>query len=142
MTEKLDRLGRSELHYAVIDADPARVSGLIRSGAELNRQDRHGWTPLHFAAQLSGEAIHQKQAIEIATMLLDAGALVDPRDGHGNTPLGRAVFSYNGSGELIQLLRGRGADPVSKNTHGVSPFELARRIANYDVAKYFADLGN
>jgi uncharacterized protein len=72
--------------------------------------------------------------------LLDAGALVDPRDSYGNTPLFRAVFNSSGNGDVIKLLRGAGADPYAKNASGISPLKLARTISNYDVRQFFCDL--
>jgi len=41
---------------------------------------------------------------------------------------------------VIRLLRAAGADPASSNSNGVSRLELARKIANFDVARFFADL--
>lgn len=131
--EKLDKAGRSELHYAVVDRNPERVKELVRQGMSVNLADRNGWTPLHFAAQNYDEGM--------ARLLLDSGASVDPRDANGNTPLFTAVFSSKGRGELIELLRQRGANPTSTNNFGVSPVTLARTIANYDVARFFNDLG-
>ena len=131
--EKLDRGGRSELHNAVIDQRTERVAELLAAGANVNRADKNGWTPLHFAAQ--------GQAVDVAKMLMDAGANPNAQDVHGNTPLFKAVFGSRGEGRLIQLLRENGADPFVSNKHGVSPISLARQIANYDVAKWFDDLG-
>jgi hypothetical protein len=54
--------------------------------------------------------------------------------------LGVAVFNSKGRGELIVLLRERGADAEAVNRYGQSPLGLARLIANYDVRQYFADL--
>jgi uncharacterized protein len=54
--------------------------------------------------------------------------------------LSDAVFNSRGHGGLIAILRKRGADPYRKNHHGVSPLDLARTIANFDVAQFFADL--
>ena len=47
----LDDTGRSDLHYAACDGDLAAVQKLVSRGADVNLQDKHGWTPLHFAAQ-------------------------------------------------------------------------------------------
>ncbi|HZM82946.1 MAG TPA: ankyrin repeat domain-containing protein [Candidatus Limnocylindrales bacterium] len=58
----------------------------------------------------------------------------------GNTPLFVAVFNSQGRGDLIQLLRGAGADPFKQNSSGQTPVGLARLIANYDVAQFFVDL--
>jgi len=131
--EGLDRAGRSELHYAVVDRNLERMKELIRQGMNVNLADRDGWTPLHIAAQ--------NNDAETARFLLDSGATIDPQDSYGNTPLFRAVFNSRGNGELIDLLRQRGADAGSKNKSGVSPVSLARTIGNYDIAQFFDDLG-
>lgn len=55
-------------------------------------------------------------------------------------PLWVAVFNSKGRGELIGLLRAHGADPLHANASGQGPVGLARLIANYDVAQYFADV--
>lgn len=130
----MDKLGRTKLHYVAIDTAPEQqaeeTARLIQDGYDPNAQDKQGWTPLHFAAQEWSEAA--------ARVLLDNGALVDPADNNGNTPLARAVFAYRGRGELIRLLLQAGANPDTSNNHGVSPRSLAKTIANYDVAQFFA----
>jgi uncharacterized protein len=97
-------------------------------------EDRNGRTRLHFAAQNYDE--------DIAHLLLDSGASVDLKDSNGNTPLSTAVFNSRGRGELIRLLRERGADATSTNKFGASPVSLVRTIANYDVARFFNGLGS
>jgi ankyrin repeat protein len=119
------------LHDAIV-SNKHEVPYLIRGGADVNLQDKNGYTPLHFAAQ--------EQEVEIARLLLDHGASINAQDRHGNTPLSTAVFNYSGDGSVIQLLRERGADPFAENNHGISPVGLARSIANYDVARFFDDL--
>ena len=130
--ESPDKDGRSELHYAALENDVNRARKLISAGADVNAQDKGGWTPLHSAAQ--------GNSFDTAVLLLESGAKIDLQDGHGNTPLFRAVFSYKNDGRVIELLRKHGADAFSKNRHGQTPIGLARLIANYDVAKFFADL--
>ena len=58
----------------------------------------------------------------------------------GNSALFIAVFNSLGRGDMIALLRERGADPRLANNSGQTPVGLARLIANYDVARFFADL--
>jgi uncharacterized protein len=128
----VDRYGRAELHYAAADGDMGKVTALLGMGVNPAASDDDGWTPLHAAVQAG--------SFTICVALLDAGAPVDCQDVHGNTPLANAVFEPRGKGDLIQLLRARGADPFLKNRHGVSPFKLARTIANFDVQRFFADL--
>jgi ankyrin repeat protein len=125
-------MGRTPLHYAALEADADRVRQLLDSGSIADAADDNGSTPLHFAAQ--------SNAADAAGLLLEAGASVDARDSYGNTPLSKAVFHSRGFGEVIKLLRAKGADPHTKNNHGVSPLSLARTIANYDVRQFFQDL--
>jgi ankyrin repeat protein len=129
---KPDPLDRTPLHYAVVDKNEPLVVSLIESGADINAVDKDGWTPLHFAAQ--------RQFVGTAELLLDAGAIIDAQDGNGNTPLSNAVFSSHGSGDLIRILRRRGANPNVMNKYGVSPIGLAKTIANYNVIQFFNDV--
>lgn len=124
-----DPAGRSELHYAALVGDLARVEELIRSGADPNVRDRQGFTPLHFAAQ--------SYSPDVATRLIMAGADVDTPNEVGNTPLGVAVFNSQGRGNVIMLLLRARADPDRANNAGVSPRQLAERIVNHDLEKFF-----
>ena len=124
---------RSRLHLAALDNDVTAIERLLAQGDLPDIQDRQGFTPLHFAAQ--------QYSLEAATALLSGGANVDVENSFGNTPLFVAVFNSNGRGELIQLLRTNGADPLHANASGQTPVGLARLIANYDVAQFFSDLG-
>lgn len=128
----VDRYGRTLLHHAALNGDLPQLQTLLAAGAAVNVADDDGWTPLHFAAQTS--------SLPVAAALLRAGAAIDPRDAHGNTPLFKAVFQCRGDGALIALLRAHGADPFAVNRHGQSPVGLARLIANFDTARFFADL--
>ena len=65
---------------------------------------------------------------------------MDAVNSNGNTPLFTAVFNSRGRGELIKLLRHHGADPWHPNNTSQTPIGLARLIANYNVAQFFADL--
>ena len=114
---------------AIIAEDMGCLINLIRDGADVNSKSVEGWAPLHIAAQN-----FQKDA---ALSLLKAGADVDVKDDHGNTPLWKAVFESRGRGEIISLLVLHGADPDLKNNTGKSPRDLANSIANYDVKQFF-----
>ncbi|MFF9362381.1 ankyrin repeat domain-containing protein [Streptomyces griseoluteus] len=129
-----DRQGRTSLHAAALRGDLAEVEQLVGSGADPGAADRSGFTPLHLAAQ--------EGHVDAAQALLDAGAEIDQKNKFGNTALFVAVFNSRGRGDLISLLRERGADPMAENASGQTPLGLARLIANFDVAQYFADLGS
>lgn len=120
------------MHAAVMDGDLSTLQDLLSRGESPDAIDRRGLTPLHLAAQ--------QWSVSAAEVLIGAGAAVDPENEYGNTPLFVAVFNSNGRGELIELLRSHGADPFHVNRSGQTPVGLARLIANYDVAQWFADL--
>ena len=126
--DALDREGRSPLFYAAKDGDLSIVSELIRRGARVNAQDTNLETPLHFAAR--------EFRLNVAKQLIENGANVNAQDAHGNTALSRAVFESRGRGEMIALLLSAGADKALKNKHGVSPFDLAKSIGNYEIATF------
>ena len=129
---ELDPDGRTPLMAAAIDSNLKAVELLLAAQAEVDLQDPAGWSALHFAAQEKSRAV--------CVALLDAGARHEVRNSRGATPLFVAVINYRGSGEIITLLRSRGADPLAANARGVSPCSLARGISNYDVAKFFTDV--
>jgi ankyrin repeat protein len=128
----IDAYGRSPLHYAAANSEIELVRSLLENGSDPHARDDNGMVALHFAAQAG--------AASVAERLLAAGSQADARDNHGNTPLFTAVFNYRGDGAVIQLLRQAGADCCMSNCYGVSPVSLARQIANYDVARHFADI--
>jgi ankyrin repeat protein len=132
MTNEIDRDGRLPLHYAALENDAAAVQARLAVGDDPNLGDRKGFTPLHLAAHAG--------SLDAARVLLDHGAHVDSVDTSGNTPLFVAVFNSRGRGDLIALLRERGADPLRPNESGQTPLGLARLIGNFDIAQFFADL--
>lgn len=124
----MDRYGREELHYRALEGDVQAVRERLAAGDPPSLADRAGWTPLHFAAQ--------GQHAEVARVLARAGGAVNARDSYGNTPLWRAVFNSRGEGYTIKALLAAGADPDLPNDSGVTPRQLAERIANFDVAQF------
>lgn len=92
---------------AVLDGDVKRVSSLLRAGVPAGRADVLGTSPL-YAASVHGH-------IEIARLLLDAGAdpnaeSLGPTDG---MPL--CAAAAGGFTEVVRELLAHGADPDSRD---------------------------
>lgn len=132
MTVGADQAGRVPLHYAALENDVAKVSELVAAGADPDAADLQGFRPLHLAAQ--------QGSVDAAQALLEGGAAVDAVNAFGNTPLFVAVFNSGGRGDVIELLRSRGANPLHLNNSQQSPVGLARLIGNFDVLQFFSDL--
>lgn len=124
-----DADGRTALFYATSEGNHEYVKLLLEKGANVYCKDNSGYTPLHFASQ--------NFYVAIAKILIEYGAVIDALDVNGNSPLSDAVFYSEGRGELINLLLSLGADRDLKNNYGVSPYELAESIANYEIKKFF-----
>ncbi len=120
MTE-LDRDGRDELHYAARDNNVELTRKRLAAGAEVNlAEQRANYTPLHFAVD--------NGAVDVATMLLDAGADIDARGKREITPLNLAVerWQHSHDGAMIQLLVQRGADQALADITGFTPPDKAK----------------
>lgn len=128
--------GSPELLVAVRNGDHARVSELIRAGADVNTADSDGTTALmHSAiesdAQMmrllidSGANVNLKNALDSTALmyaatnltktrlLLDAGADVKARGKRGATAMSVAVTTF-GSTPVLKLLVSKGAVPEAR----------------------------
>ncbi|GAA2426650.1 ankyrin repeat domain-containing protein [Streptomyces glaucus] len=108
------------LHEAALTGDVARVKALLRAGADPERRDGEGVTPLYLAS-VQGET-------EVARLLLEAGAFPDTESGgvgSEGTPLCAAACW--GHTETVRVLLAHGADPNLREDHGTgwSPLEWA-----------------
>ena len=93
-----------QLHYAVQEGDVEAVRRLIASALPSDEFDEIGRTPLHYAVVA--------ESVEMATLLLEAGADVNAHDeAHaGNTPL--AEVAGHCSFEIAEVFIVNGADPT------------------------------
>ncbi|WP_020145880.1 ankyrin repeat domain-containing protein [Terracoccus sp. 273MFTsu3.1] len=130
MPESVDRAGRSALHYAALEGDVKAADELIVKGLAPGLAEGAGFTPLHFAAQ--------GQHALVARHLLAAGALVEPQNRFGGTPLWVALMNArDGDGEVVRVLLAAGADPDLENFSGISPRSLAETITNFHLMRFF-----
>jgi len=103
--------------HMIRDGDIELVQALLlyNNGADINIQDKQGWTPLHWAARYGREATVE--------LLLDKGADINIQDKQGWTPLHWAA--YNGHEAIVQLLLAKGADASLQNIDGWTPLHYA-----------------
>lgn len=117
-----DRLGEDE----------KACKALLDAGANINAQDEHGNTALHFAAKQG----HQN----IVALLLRRGAQVDVREGSNKyTPLHVATLNRHTS--LISLLLKAGADINAQDENGNTALHLAAKFGEIEVFKHLFFLG-
>ena len=103
------------------------MAWLLSKSANINHQDRNGWSALYSAVQ----AKH----LDVVLYLLDAGASIDLKDNYGNTPLWRATFDARGQYDFVKLLVAKGANPNSKNNADRSPVDFALQIKDAELLK-------
>lgn len=75
--------GRTALHHVAQLGDSRSVDALLAAGADSNKGDAQGNTPLHLVATNP----HLSHPEFIARRLLEGGARIDPRNARGRTPL-------------------------------------------------------
>jgi quinoprotein dehydrogenase-associated probable ABC transporter substrate-binding protein len=119
-----------ELSNAVIANDLERVKFLVGKGADVNKADSQGWTPLTSAARQR----HDK----MAKALIDLGANVN-ESSDGMTPLVAAVMRDHVP--TIKVLVENGADLNEAGPQGFSPLALAITDNRYEAAKALMEGG-
>ncbi|XP_073527702.1 NF-kappa-B inhibitor epsilon [Phyllobates terribilis] len=108
--------GLSCLHIATMKRNPALISLLIASGADINSQEGNsGKTPLHLAVQMVDRPL--------LLHLLQHSPKVDALMYNGCTALHLAVGSEDAG--LARLLCQAGADVLQRNLEGDTPQDLA-----------------
>ncbi|XP_074641360.1 uncharacterized protein LOC141899106 [Tubulanus polymorphus] len=117
------------LHYAVMGNQREDILQCIEAKVDVNApwqnpsnpSIKDGSTPLICAVSLN--------FVNVAKILLAAGAQVNLTDSFGNSPLYKAAF--HGRPHLIQLLLDAGADVNLRNGLGQTPLSIA--VQNYVI---------
>ncbi|CAB0030124.1 unnamed protein product [Trichogramma brassicae] len=112
------------------------VELLLRHGADPNRANVSGETPLH--------VICKNHSDDLAEIFCDASEKVgqrlriDAQDERGWTPLHFALIRRNS--RLVELLLRRGADPNLADEDGTSPLHLISEMDDPDSAKILFEI--
>lgn len=111
------RQGETALMMASIRGSLPHVRRLIEMQADVNR---HGWTPLHYAASAD-----RPDSVAIAHVLLEHHAYIDAESPNGSTPL--MLAAQYGSENMVHLLLEQGADSQLRNQLGLNVVDFAKR---------------
>jgi ankyrin repeat protein len=155
--------GRGTLYHLVVeklevDKDGAPELSLLRAllkhGADVNRPDEFGQTPLHSACYRSGPLKGEMALVLLAggadpklrddngvtplhnaadadrprlvRELIRKGADVNSKDRFGNTPLHHACWVFTGDSGVLEALLKAGADIHAKNEDGKEPLDCTQ----------------
>jgi ankyrin repeat protein len=116
-----------ELTDAVKADDPQRIQALISGGADVNELDRFG-TPLHMAVA--------RGSVEIARVLIDAGADLEAEGSLGARPLHTAALGNQAA--VAALLIERGAEVDTRDSKGMTPLIVAASYGHVEIAERFS----
>jgi len=154
------------LTQAVLNADCGSIRLLLLSGADPNRADKDGVTPLLTATELSllevasillkygadpnlpagpdAESALSMSAsgnnVELLELYLEHGGDVNALLPDGDTPLIKAM-TKTAPVEIIELMLTSGADPNRKTEHGLTPLLEALFAKRLDIATLLLDHG-
>ena len=119
----VDLDGMTLLHHAAHSWMPSADSNIARlaeAGADVNRGDKQGKTPLMLAQRLDARAA-----------ILKLSPNVDAADGEGNTALLHAVLGYGNVDGAIKQLADAGANLDLQNRQGKTALMLCARNSQY-----------
>jgi ankyrin repeat protein len=122
----------TELADAAMRGDRAAVRAALARDADVNGAQIDGTTALHWAVE--------HDDIELADLLIRAGASVTARTREGVTPL--QLAAANGSAAIIDRLLKAGADPnVALTAAGDTPLMMAARTGKTDAIRVLLEAG-
>src|SRR5579885_1858969 len=117
---------KPEVADAAMQGDKAALRALLQKQADVNAPQNDGSTALHWAVRAND--------LEMAQLLLAAGARVSTANASGATPM--LLATMNGNARMIDLLLKAGADPnAALSASGDTPLMLAARTGNVDAVK-------
>jgi ankyrin repeat protein len=124
--------GSSDVADAAMKADKAALRSLLQKRADVNAPQADGATALHWAVW--------RDDLEMAVLLIRAGANVKAANREGATPLSLACITGNAA--IIEELLKAGVDPnASLSRYGDTALMMASRTGKPDAVKVLLDHG-
>jgi ankyrin repeat protein len=124
----------NEFFTSIENNDFFEVANFIDEGANVNKTDRNGYTPVMILSKMySGNMYSKGESFAILELLLENGADLNYKHKHnGNTALHYAVESQNYL--LVLKLINNGANVNIKNDKGLTPlgYSLETLVKNYN----------
>jgi uncharacterized protein len=111
--------------------DRSRIRTLLKQRVDVNTPQADGMTALHWATY--------QDDVELATVLVRAGANVKAANRYGVTPLSLACT--NGDGAMVEMLLKAGADPNAALPGGETPLMTAARTGSVASVKALVSRG-
>jgi len=123
--------GWPPLHLSAAFASPEAVTLLLEHGAHIHQVSHN---------PMRNQALHAcialRNSVEVARLLVEAGADVNATAAGGYTPLHLAAS--NGNREMVVLLLGSGADPNARCDQDKTPADYARERGHAEVVALLA----
>ena len=124
--------GFTALHAAIIEGDTEmdsvlkNIQMLIDAGADVNKGNDDGETPLHTAVLAFRFNIHlnnNSNLDRVIKLLIENGADVNKKDNDGMTPFYHLITKYHNKRlETVKLFMENGADINAADKDGLTPF--------------------
>jgi ankyrin repeat protein len=118
--------GRTLLIDAILKEDLPRIEKILKANANPNKAAKDGKSPLHYAVRLG--------MADVADMLLDAGAQINPRDKELKNPLFDALQAPKPL-DMVAFLLEQGVSADLPDTRGRVPLHDACEKADLPVLR-------
>jgi len=132
-TGKLEKKKSTILIETIKSQKVEIIKYLIKNGADINKANSAGVTPLMFAI------MYFPEKLEIVDFMLNHQAKTNVKDKKGNTPLTGAVGA--GRAEAVKLLIKHNTNVNEQNRRGVTPLMIAVATNNTEIFKLLLKKG-
>jgi ankyrin repeat protein len=113
---------------------PSIMEKLIQHGADVNRSDVDGDTPLHYLTMNLSD-----KNVGALNLLISSGASLEAKNNKGETPLLSAARWLNLS--AVKLLLNAGSDKNARNAAGENVIQIFKNAGDYQSVDELLALG-